>query len=234
MPSHGNTTAKHAPGRGLFYWTRSRHRFWPGILDWRGLLGAPRARTALPPSRRGRDWLTLPGLLPPEALTRSRGLCCRWEIFSSSVCGRGMTCTDTSSPTHRGGPCVCRSFYCADIAAYHHGHVAGADVFLANEHDVRSLDHRVGCLDSPNESFGLDHSQGFEWHASGTVTECRRCPQCDDGKAFRIRCRSQRGRSQRSITDSMRGERRFRSPDSITNSEGSVAPVHSARPPDKV
>ena len=76
------------------------------------------------------------------------------SIFSTSVWGRGMTCTDTSSPTRR-----------ADVAGYHHGHVAGADVFLAHKDDVGRLHHRIGRLDRPNETFGLDHSQGFEWHA---------------------------------------------------------------------
>jgi hypothetical protein len=95
------------------------------------------------------------------------------RIFSTSVCGRGMTCTDTSSPTRRGGPGVCRSFHRADVAADHHGHVAGTDVFLTDQHDVGRLHHRVGCLDRPNETFGLDHSQGFEWHANGILTDCR-------------------------------------------------------------
>ena len=77
-----------------------------------------------------------------------------------------MTCTDTSSPTRRGGPGVCRGFDRADVAADHHGHVAGADVFLAHKDDVGRLHHRVGRLDRPNETLGLDHSQGLEWHAA--------------------------------------------------------------------
>ncbi len=82
------------------------------------------------------------------------------RIFSTSVWGRGMTCTDTSSPTRR-----------ADVATYHHRHVAGADVLLAHQDDAGRLYHRIGRLDCSNETFGLDHSQGFEWHASRTVTE---------------------------------------------------------------
>src|SRR5712692_4026870 len=75
------------------------------------------------------------------------------------------------SPRGRGSG-VCRRFHRADVAADHHGHVTGADVFLAHKDDVGSFHHRVGCLDRPNETSGLDHSQGFEWHANGTLTDC--------------------------------------------------------------
>ena len=79
-----------------------------------------------------------------------------------------MTWTnELADAPRRRGPGVCCRFYCADVTAYHHSHVAGADVFPADKHDVGSLHHHVGCLDRPNETFGLDHSQGFEWHANG-------------------------------------------------------------------
>jgi hypothetical protein len=75
-----------------------------------------------------------------------------------------MTSTDTSSPTCRAAaaPAAVAAFRCADVAADHHGHVAGADVFLADQHHVGSLHHCVGCLDRLNEALGLDYSQGFE------------------------------------------------------------------------
>ena len=196
-------------------------------LAWR----AARARAPLP-SRQGRDSCALPGLRPPSGAYAVTGsLLPLGRIFSTSVCGRGMTCTDTSSPMRR-GPSVCRSFHRADVAAYHHGDVAGADVFLAHEHDVGGLHHRIGRLDRPNETFGLDHSQGFEWHARRTLTDCGRCPPCDDDKSLPNPCRSQHGRSKRSISDGTRGERRFRSPGGAIKRRR-VGPVHSARP-DKV
>jgi hypothetical protein len=59
-------------------------------------------------------------------------------------------------------PGVCRCFHRADVTVYHHAHVASANVFLVDQHDVGRLHHRVGCFDGSNETFGLDHSQGFE------------------------------------------------------------------------
>ena len=53
--------------------------------------------------------------------------------------------------------------------------------FLADQHNVGRLHHRVGCLDRSNKTFGLDHSQGVEWHASGTLTDRKRCPPSTGG-----------------------------------------------------
>ena len=36
---------------------------------------------------------------------------------------------------------------------------AAADMDLADEADVRSLDHGIGRFDAPHQSLGLDHSQ---------------------------------------------------------------------------
>src|SRR5437867_5905287 len=52
---------------------RDRHRTlhvssWTWVIKNLEACLAPRQRTALPPSRRGRDWLALPGLLPPGRL----------------------------------------------------------------------------------------------------------------------------------------------------------------------
>ena len=46
----------------------------------------------------------------------------------------------------------------ADITADEYGDVAGADVFLPDEHDVGGLHHGVGGLDGSDEAFGFDHS----------------------------------------------------------------------------
>jgi hypothetical protein len=47
----------------------------------------------------------------------------------------------------------------ADVAAYEHGHVAGPDVFLADERDVGGFHHRVGRFDRADEAFGFDESE---------------------------------------------------------------------------
>ena len=43
---------------------------------------------------------------------------------------------ELADATRRGGPGVCRSFHRADVAANHRAHVASADVFFADQHDV--------------------------------------------------------------------------------------------------
>ena len=93
---------------------------------------------------------------------------------------------ELANAPRRRGPGVGRGFYRPDVAPYHHGHVAGADVFLADQHDVGRLHHCIGCLDRPDEPFGLDHSQGFEWHASGTLTDCESVISNDVGRVKRL------------------------------------------------
>jgi hypothetical protein len=46
-----------------------------------------------------------------------------------------------------------------DVAANEHRHVAGADIFGSDEHDIGRLDHGIGGLDGSNESAGLHHSK---------------------------------------------------------------------------
>ena len=53
----------------------------------------------------------------------------------------------------------------ADVAAREHGDVAGADVFLADEGDVRGLDHRIGGLDGADEAARFNHAEGVCCHA---------------------------------------------------------------------
>src|SRR5262245_52419246 len=50
-----------------------------------------------------------------------------------------------------GGACVGCSLDGADVTTDHDRDIPGADVFLPNKDDVRSLDHGVGRLDRPNE-----------------------------------------------------------------------------------
>ena len=61
----------------------------------------------------------------------------------------------------RGGARIGRRFDGAHIAAHHHGDVAGADVFLADQRDVGGLYHRIGRLDGPDQSAGFDETQRF-------------------------------------------------------------------------
>src|SRR5438034_3344357 len=52
-----------------------------------------------------------------------------------------------------------RGFDGADIAADHDGDIPGANVFLADERDVRRLDHRVCGLDRSNQATSLHQPQ---------------------------------------------------------------------------
>jgi hypothetical protein len=44
----------------------------------------------------------------------------------------------------------------APTSPRHHGHVTGADVFLADEDHVGGLHHGIGGLDRSDESLGFD------------------------------------------------------------------------------
>jgi hypothetical protein len=54
-----------------------------------------------------------------------------------------------------------RSFDGTDITANQDSDVTIEEVFLADEDDVCSLDHRVGSLDSANQAARFNHSEGF-------------------------------------------------------------------------
>ena len=60
----------------------------------------------------------------------------------------------------RGGTGVGRGLDRADVAAREHRDVAGADVLLADEHDVGGLDHRIGGFDGADQAAGFNHSEG--------------------------------------------------------------------------
>jgi hypothetical protein len=65
-----------------------------------------------------------------------------------------------SSPTRRAAaaPASVAAFTAPNGAVNHHGHVAGTDVFLADQHNVGGLHHRVRGLERCDETVGLDHS----------------------------------------------------------------------------
>ena len=75
----------------------------------------------------------------------------------------GMTWTEISSPTRRAAaaPASVAAFTAPTSPAHEHGDIPGADVFLADEHDVGGLDHGIGGLDRADEAAGLHHSQRF-------------------------------------------------------------------------
>jgi hypothetical protein len=66
-----------------------------------------------------------------------------------------------TDPSGSRGSCVSRRLNSTDIAAHKDSHVSRADVFLSDQLNIRSLDHRIRCLDGAYESFSLDHSECF-------------------------------------------------------------------------
>ena len=111
---------------------------------------------------RDRPWPRRPATRPSGS--RAAGGGCGappGRIFSTSSCGRGITCTETSSPTRRAAaaPASVAALTAPTSPRTMHGHVAGADVLLADEDDVGRLDHGVRGLDGADEALGLDHSQ---------------------------------------------------------------------------
>jgi hypothetical protein len=83
-----------------------------------------------------------------------------------------------------GGARVGRGLDRADVAAHEHGDVAGADVFLADEHDVGGLHHRVGRFDRADQAPRFHHPKSI--HAR-TLTYCCTCHNCCTIRAIRMR-----------------------------------------------
>src|SRR5262249_10894449 len=106
-------------------------------------------------SRRGRDRSRRPSLCCDGSLRRTRVFVALGKnLFDLGVrAGNDVYGHELTDAPRSGGPGVCRSVHCADGAAHHHGHIAGADVFLADQHDVCSLHHRVSCLERRNKTF---------------------------------------------------------------------------------
>jgi hypothetical protein len=69
-----------------------------------------------------------------------------------------MNANQFTDPSGSRGPCVCRGLYRADVPTYENRHIARANILFSNQLNVRSLDHRIGCLDSSDKPLGLDHS----------------------------------------------------------------------------
>jgi hypothetical protein len=63
-----------------------------------------------------------------------------------------------------GGAGVRGSFDRADIAANEDGHVARANVFLADQLNIGGFDHRVSGFDRADKAFRLDHAESFHTH----------------------------------------------------------------------
>src|SRR5689334_13706762 len=64
-----------------------------------------------------------------------------------------------------GGACVCSSFDRRDITADNRRHESGADLLVADQRDVRGLDHRVRRLDHRHQTLRLNHSECFLRHS---------------------------------------------------------------------
>ena len=66
-----------------------------------------------------------------------------------------------SDAPRRRGTGVSGGLHRTDVAAHHHGDIAGADVLLADEHDVGRLHHGVCRFHRSDEPFGFDHPERF-------------------------------------------------------------------------
>ena len=132
--------------RGLLGAARERARF----AD-RGevAIGRGRGLRAMRDRRRGYDAFASFGL--------------RQDLFDFGVRARDHVHRDQLADAPRGGRAgVGGGLHRSDVAAHHHGDVARADVFLADQDDVGGLDHGVGRLDRADQPLGFDHSQRFE------------------------------------------------------------------------
>lgn len=56
-------------------------------------------------------------------------------------------------PARCRGACVRGSLHSAHVASYHNGHQASANHFLAQQCNVCSFYHCIGCLNGTNQSF---------------------------------------------------------------------------------
>jgi hypothetical protein len=63
--------------------------------------------------------------------------------------------------TSRSGAGICGCLDGTHIATYKNGHVARANILLAQELHISSFDHRVRSLNGSDETFGFDHTECF-------------------------------------------------------------------------
>jgi hypothetical protein len=59
---------------------------------------------------------------------------------------------------------ISRGFHCANVSADKHGHISGANVFLAQQLHVGCFDHGISRFNGADKAFGLDHSECFKRH----------------------------------------------------------------------
>ncbi len=67
-------------------------------------------------------------------------------------------------PSCGGGTGISRGLDSTDVTSHQDGDVAGADIFLAHEHDIRAFNHRVRRFDGANETLGLHHAERICCH----------------------------------------------------------------------
>jgi hypothetical protein len=77
----------------------------------------------------------------------------------TSLCGRGIMRTLTGRRRCAAAARVGGGLHRTDVAADHDRHVAAADLLLADQRDVRCLDHCVGRLDRADQAPRLDHAE---------------------------------------------------------------------------
>src|SRR5215217_6108984 len=76
--------------------------------------------------------------------------------------------------SRRGGSRVGCGFDRTHVAADENRYIPGADVLLADKHDVRGLDHCVGGFDRSDQASRFHHAERFRCHqCDGTLTELR-------------------------------------------------------------
>ena len=73
--------------------------------------------------------------------------------------GYSVTAVELADALCGGSACVNSGLDRADVAANHDGDQAGADLGLADEVDVCSLDHGVGSFNGADEAAGLNHTK---------------------------------------------------------------------------
>ena len=67
-------------------------------------------------------------------------------------------------PSCGGGTGVGGGLDSTDVTSHEDGDVAGADIFLPHEHDLRALHHRVRRFDGSDETFGLHQAERICCH----------------------------------------------------------------------
>ena len=96
----------------------------------------------------------------PDGYDALGGPLVRQHALDFGVRPRNDVHGDQLADAPRGGRAgIGRGLDRADVAAREHRDVAGADVLLADEHDVGGFDHRVGGLDGADEAARFDHAE---------------------------------------------------------------------------